>query len=85
VTSRCCSPVELDAMRVARPVRGRLLRVIPSKLEGRIREFYPMAVVWLKSGDGEKPCTKRSQKMRTVLGQAVAAKAGELSNRLLDK
>ena len=27
---RRCSPVELDAMRVARPVRGRLLRVIPS-------------------------------------------------------
>lgn len=25
-----CSPVELDATRVARPVRGRLSRVIPS-------------------------------------------------------
>ena len=28
-----CSPVELDAMRMARPVRGRLLRVIPSIAE----------------------------------------------------
>ena len=27
---RRCFPVELDAMRVARPVRGRLSRVIPS-------------------------------------------------------
>jgi len=43
---RHCSPVELDAMRVARPVRGRLLRVIPfPSLEGVIREFYPMAGV----------------------------------------
>ena len=27
-------------------------------LEGAIREFYPIAVVWLKWGDGEKPSSK---------------------------
>jgi hypothetical protein len=45
-----CSPVELDARRRARPVRGRLTRVIPSSqsavnscaLEGVIRGFYPI-------------------------------------------
>ena len=70
---------------MARPVRGRLLRVIPSKLEGAIREFYPMAVVWLKSGDGEKPFYESARGMRTIFKKAVAAKAGELSNKLLDE
>ena len=36
---RRCSPVELDAMRVARPVRGRLLRVIPSVVGVSTTEF----------------------------------------------
>ena len=35
-----------------------------------------MAVVWLKSGDGEKPSLKRSPSA-SDLSEAVAAKAGE--------
>ncbi len=42
-----------------------------------------MAVVWLKSGDGEKPYSERSQKMRTILSQAVAAKAGEFVQQVV--
>ena len=39
-TDRHCLPVELDATRVARPVRGRLTRVIPS-----LRSAVPSALL----------------------------------------
>jgi hypothetical protein len=44
-----------------------------------------MAVVWLKSGDGKKPLVESLAKLRVDSREAVAAKAGELSNKLLDE
>lgn len=55
------------------------------RLEGAIREFYPMAVVWLKSGDGEKPLVESLAKSRVDSREAVAAKAGEILQGVLAK
>jgi hypothetical protein len=44
-----------------------------------------MAVVWLKSGDGEKPARRTVRRKRTILREAVAAKAGVILQQAVAK